>query len=300
MNTYQPRKFAQSIWMWIVSLVLVMPALGEAAVSYHVDVNTPLLAGTSGYLDLQWNPGTAAAPLAEAALSDFAADATLQPGAQINGAVAGLLPGPLEFSNTAVLNAYLQPVVYGQALQFDLTLDATDAGSPEVGTLFSLALLDQNLESLLANDPSGIVLGIDFNTGGSNVLVLESEVVTLVAVPLPAPFGMLFWGVAALVVSSRRRRDLKRFLVTTFAHETASAKANLRSARAASTKHRGLMCGATPVLARKPQPVKQASETPARIRAPETPTVVAQRVRPRIAMSILDKCQAAMNSSLAK
>lgn len=228
MYAYQPRLFSSWPWMWMVTLVLGLPAQGEAAVSYHVEVNTTLLAGTSGYLDLQWNPGTAAAPLAGAALSDFATDAALQPGAQVDGAVAGVLPDPLVFSNTAVLNAFLQPMVFDQAVRFDLMLDAIEAGPPDVGTLFSLALLDQNLESLLAGDPSGIVLGIDFNTGGSNVLVLESAVVTLVAVPLPAPFGLLFWGVVALVMSSRRRRDLRRFLVATFAHRTVLAKANLK------------------------------------------------------------------------
>lgn len=217
MNAYQPRRFHPSMWPWTISLVFALPALGQAAVSFHLDVNTALVAGTSGYLDLQWNPGTAAAPLAEATLSDFAADAMLQPGAQIDGAVAGLLPGPLIFSNTAVLNAFLQPVVFGHALQFNLTLDAAEAGPPDVGTLFSFALLDQNLESLLASDPSGTVLGIDFNTDGSNVLVLESEVVTLVAVPLPAPFGLLFWGVVALAMSSRNRKDLRKCLAATFA-----------------------------------------------------------------------------------
>lgn len=223
MNTHSLKMFRPSKWSWIMSTVSILPALSEAAVSYHVDVNTAALTGTSGYLDWQWNPGTNAAPLAEATLSDFASDASLQPGAQIDGAVAGSLPGPLVFSNAAVLNAFLLPVIFGQALQFDLSFYAAEAGPPDVGTLFSFALLDQNLDPLLAGDPNGIVLGIDFNTEGSNVLVLENEVVTLVAVPLPAPFGLLLWGVVALVMSSRRRRDLRTFLAATFAHAMASA-----------------------------------------------------------------------------
>jgi len=185
-----------------------------AAMIYHVNVDTTALTATTGYLDLQFNPGGGGATGAQVALSGWVSDAGLSAGAAYDGSVTGALPGSLTFLNGQALNALLQPLTYGSYIQFDLVFSgAYENQSAGVGTRFSLALLDSTYDSLLTTDTNGTVLQFELGDNGETVpMTFASDVSggtpvsTVSAVPLPAALPLFLLGLMTLGASRVTRR----------------------------------------------------------------------------------------------
>lgn len=205
------RTFARCVFL-MVAAAWSIPSL--AAMIYHVNVDTTALTATTGFLDLQFNPGGGGAAGAQVVLNGWSSDAGLSAGATYDGSVTGALPGSLTFLNGQALNALLQPLAYGSHIQFDLVFSgAYESQSAGVGTRFSLALLDNAYDSLLTTDSSGTVLQFELSDNGVTVpMTFASDVSggtpvsTVSAVPLPAALPLLLLGLMTLGASRVTRR----------------------------------------------------------------------------------------------
>lgn len=207
----------QQFKQWLVSaafaLVLFQPFAATSAASvYHISVDTSSLFGSTGFIDLQFNPGTVAAPAALATLTGFSGDATLNSGVVVDGSASGALPGALNFVNDMPFNAVLQPVTFGNAFDFRINFSgAYETVLSGPGTRFSLALLDTANNSLASVDPAGTILQFELMPGG-NISPANfaadtfgtASVVTLTAVPVPAALPLLMSALALLGFTGRR------------------------------------------------------------------------------------------------
>jgi carbonic anhydrase/acetyltransferase-like protein (isoleucine patch superfamily) len=159
-------------------------------VDYSITVDTAALAGRSGVVSFQFNPGVVfRADEAQALLSGF----TVAGGALIGiavreGSVAGDLPGAVEFSNGAALTRLVQPLDFGTSLRFDVRLSGDGISDPSpfgsFATTLALQLLAEDGSVLLSSDPSGAVFTLDVLPGGATRFEARDPSATASAVAL--------------------------------------------------------------------------------------------------------------------
>lgn len=187
-----------------------------AAMSYSVHVDTTMLSGMSGYIDLQFNPGDVTAPTALADLANFSGNLTFNDAPIVEGDVTGAWPGALLFGNGAALNAELQPVTWGSGFNFDVIFSGDyETALGGSATRFSLGLLDSNLDPLATVDPVGTILQFELMPGGAVIATTfdadsagTSSIVTLSAVPVPAALPLLASALALLSLLRRRQSEV--------------------------------------------------------------------------------------------
>jgi hypothetical protein len=201
-------------------------ALGGTIV-YNARVDTSSLAGSSGIIDFQFNPGGVGTLPATLTISNFISDATLTTSlVGRDGDATGTLPGPLTLNNTFQLNDIFQSLVYGTSLAFTVTFSGQGVDTPDPlapGSVFALSLSDGNFNPLLTTDPAGSVLTIDLNPDGSTTATTfpqsstnpmpaaTAQLVPPPVVPEPPVWALLLTGVSGLGLSCRpgaRRRGL--------------------------------------------------------------------------------------------
>lgn len=194
----------------MTGLILALASPVHAmVVDYVVSLNTSALMGTSGFLDLQFNPGTIpGTPGAEAAISLFSGDAVLQNPGQANGTgnVTGALPGELVFHNGTQFNSFFQEVMFGTTISFHADFSgAFLTALSGAHTAFSVSVYDADgITPLLTTDPSGALTIFDLAPGGEIIpMIFNPSVVTVAAVPLPAAAVLFPTGLSLFAVARR-------------------------------------------------------------------------------------------------
>ncbi|MGH7193611.1 MAG: NF038129 family PEP-CTERM protein, partial [Candidatus Saccharimonadales bacterium] len=121
---------------------------GESAggpVTYRVSIDTTALAGTSGFLDFQLNPGALPdAQSAGATIENFRTVGGSVGGVSTTGSVSGDLSGAAVLGNAAMLNELKQGFTFGTSVSFDVRLDGdalTLPGRGLFGSTFALRFL---------------------------------------------------------------------------------------------------------------------------------------------------------------
>ena len=208
-----------NVLLFMMGLILTLAnPVGAMIVDYSITLNTSSLGGTSGYLDLQFNPGTIpGTPGAQAITSLFATDGVLQIGDPLTGPigdVTGSLPGDLTFLNTTMFNDYFQRITFGNSTTFNVNFGgAFLTASSGNHTAFSVSLYDASgLNPLLTTDPSGAVLIFDLapgsggtpGSGTTTPRIVNPSVVTataLTAVPLPASAALFLTGLSLFAIA---------------------------------------------------------------------------------------------------
>jgi hypothetical protein len=168
-----------------------------AAVAYLVTIDTSGVSGTSGYLDLQFNPGAPSSQAATAQVVAYSMVGGALGAALPNiGDVTGALPGTVTFVNDTALNDYTNAVTFGTTIVFTVILSgpAVDApnGNP-FGTSFFVSLYNSAFVPILTTNPSGAAGEIDINTFNGTVTTQRfpnstpppAFVVTFTPVPVP-------------------------------------------------------------------------------------------------------------------
>jgi hypothetical protein len=163
-----------------LGLMFAGPAFGDL-LTYQITINTASVSGTTGYMDVQLDPGSLGALGVTAAISGFSG-ATLSANTTATGVVTGsnlyFLAGnvtttppsaPILLSNTNTLNLVntdpdnelAQALAFASSLTFTLTLSGPGvsvlglAGGTS-GTTFLLDFLnDPQTAYILSNDPTG-------------------------------------------------------------------------------------------------------------------------------------------------
>ena len=194
----------------LASLLLCLIAGRAQAVPFLVSVDTSLLQGSTGFLDLQFNPADVGTPGALASISGFAGSLGLVGAPMPDGAVTGALPGTVQLANATAFNSYFQAVQFGALFRFvvDFTGDFLTQPSA-LGTSFSLALLNDALAPLLTNDVSGSLLRFELQAGQVTFQAFQANgrvAATVTPVPLPGT-AVLFVAGALLLFGQALRRQ---------------------------------------------------------------------------------------------
>lgn len=210
----------------LVLALVVFAASSAFATSndtYNVYVNTSSLAGTSGYLYLQFDPdGMVAPPAATAVVENFAITGAGSMGAQdktyiVNGsAVSGVLPSTVTFANTNPVNDYNQAITFGSSFSFTLVLTQTGAlqtGPDYSGSTFSLGVF-QDVTGLTAlynasganNSVPGTLFAINLNPADGTATAVNYDAAHT-TVPVPAAAWLLCSGLVGLFGIRRKAKN---------------------------------------------------------------------------------------------
>lgn len=201
----------------VLALALSAAAGLASAETLHVVLDTSSFTGFAGagWLDLQFNPGSATAALAGATVSNLAGfDASVA--AQLSGDASSTLAGGYLFDNAAGYNDAFSAVHLGGKVSFDVSFSgAADPSGALAGSLFGVALYggaDGAAQLGNADANSGNLAqfawqpGLSGSTGSVTTTVFDGAVVTVSAVPEPSSWLMLGVGLALIGVVTRRKQ----------------------------------------------------------------------------------------------
>jgi hypothetical protein len=199
-------KWLKFINGFLVSLLVLV--LGQAielayAVSFDVTLDTSSFSGTDGQLAFDLIDGDGANNNT-AIISSFSTDGTLG-SASSEGGVSGDLPGPVNITDTALVNELLQEISLGSSISFRVDLTTNFAGGV-LPDSFSFFLLDSaGLFSLVTTDLLGDALfTIDIDGTPAGVLTVAgltepSVPLSVTAVPEPSSLLLVILGLSLVV-----------------------------------------------------------------------------------------------------
>jgi hypothetical protein len=174
------------------------------SITYAVSVDTSSIAGATGYVDFQFNPGSSSSLAAGALVDSFATDGTLGAALPNLGDASGALPGPLSFDNGLPTNEVTVAFQFKAAISFDVTLSGLAVGSagPDASTFF-LTLYDVN-QNPYSTGPGGAIGTIDINRDGSTTpmtyapVVVPGPTATISAAAAPEPSSLILCLIGSL------------------------------------------------------------------------------------------------------
>jgi hypothetical protein len=205
-----------------VCALAAVPAFAD--VIYGVTVDTSSQLGNGGYIDLQFDPSSFTTQPANAAVTNFSTDGTLDtfgddPFDGTSGNVSGTLPGTVSFDNGTTTNEYTQGITFGNTISFHLDLSgpAIDLPNGDGGGSFFLTFYDPSGDPLLTNNPNGPAFEVDVNGDGSTTPTAFANadggpsVVTYAGptevTPTPEPSMVLLLAGGLAAMASFRRRS---------------------------------------------------------------------------------------------
>ena len=201
----------QGLRAWAFASLLLCLSAGQAsAVPFLVTVDTSSLQGSSGFLDLQFNPADVATPGALANVTAFAGNLGLVGAPLPEGDITGTLPGPVQLANTTAFNSYFQAVQFGTLFRFVVDFTGDFLTQPaSLGTSFAVALLNDALVPLLTNDVSGSLLRFELQAGQVTFQAFQANgrvAATVSPVSLPGTAVLFVSGVLLLLGQALRQR----------------------------------------------------------------------------------------------
>jgi len=203
-------------------LVLLFGAVGSAmadGLTYDVTVDTSSIAGTSGSLDFQFNPGALVTQTANLQIEDFTSDGTLG-GSILTGDAVGGLPGTVSLDNLTGFNDYFAGFTYGSAISFLLNLSGPAVTSPDgistSGSEFAFSMFSDaggTLPVLTSDSVNGYALTAGINLDGTATITNNSTQLAvttpITAAPEPSMLLLLGSGLTSLIFL-RRKVNLSR------------------------------------------------------------------------------------------
>lgn len=200
----------------LLSLALAAAALiatpASADTHYQVQLDTRAWAGSSGWLDFQFNPGNQPAPGAQLLISQLSGNFGSE--FALEGQAAGSLASGFSLGNGSGFNNLFHAANLGGSFSFRLSFSGDIYSQPgTVGTSFSLGLLAGDQQSYLGN-PDGALFLIELmpalDAGGPASTTLSllggQSIAAVAAVPEPESYALMLAGLAALGLLRRRPR----------------------------------------------------------------------------------------------
>jgi len=194
-------RYLKDLLVKLLLAACVLGAAGQAGAAqrYTVTIDTATLGGGQAYLGLYFLGLADAAP-ATATVNNLTGAFSGTP--QLTGAVTGMPPGPLVFSNAGGGGELVMAVSLGGLLSFDVgfTLGAGDAGTTFGWSLFNESSYlgadgDLGTVSLQPGAAPGAIFTVNNASGLSHVS----------SVPEPSGMLLMLAGMLCLAVRARRR-----------------------------------------------------------------------------------------------
>src|SRR5262249_51366579 len=144
----------------------------DEAVHYRVSMDTSLLAGRTGYVDLQFNSaGVADGSVAYLEVSGFTAPGATLGGHSSVGDTMGDVVTGLSMRSGSVLNQFKQAIAFGDEVQFDVRLTGSAVSMPahdSFGLAFAVQVLDgDGITPLLTKQRSGSLVQLNLDPDGT-------------------------------------------------------------------------------------------------------------------------------------
>lgn len=209
-----------SLCTWVVS--------GDAVagpITYLVMANTSSVNGTTGYIDLQFDPGFQTTQSAVVAVNSFATDGIMNPGSvQVAGDVTGLLPSSVTIGNSTQFNDYFEGLIFGDTVTFRLALSGPALTSPNgtalSGSTFGIGFYDSTGFNpiLTTNVTDGFAGVINVNLDGTTTPIVfplndgvSISAISITAIPEPSSLWLVGVGILGLGggLAWRRSRPLR-------------------------------------------------------------------------------------------
>lgn len=205
-------------WALLAGSVVVgsfSSSVRAGSVTYVVNIDSTSIAGTTGYLDFQFNPASSSSTAASAAVTGFSTDATPLGSLGNIGNATGSLPGDLAFDNGTPTNEVTEQYTFGNNFTFDVTLSGPAVGStgPDSSTFF-VTLFDGGFNPY-SQGPGGAIGTIDINPDGSTTAMTfapvsmpgpTATITSMSPVPEPGSLALVAIGAGFVVAISRRHR----------------------------------------------------------------------------------------------
>lgn len=176
-------------------------AWADPALLIPVTINTSSIAGTSGSLDFNFNPGPLTSQAASLEILDFTTDGTLNGTPYLTGDVnGGPLPADVGLDNGTVFNDYFQDFTYGNELSFDMLFSGPAVTSPDgtstSGSTFAFSMYSDPLgvDPVLTSSIDGFAFTAGVNLDGTVTPTNYSPqtgVGSVSSVPEPSPIMLM-------------------------------------------------------------------------------------------------------------
>ena len=185
-----------------------VPALPDQVFQVRIDTST--LAGTSGAIDFQLNPGPNTFQSATVKISSFQGAGSTSQG-KTGSVTGGPLPNALTINNTQALNEDLESIAFGNSLSLTLdfsgvAVNTPGASNPQSGSVFTLGLFSNAAATkpVLTYDPESAVFREIISPGGQFVAQVTSPQASLV--PEPSCVALVALAGFGLTTLHARRR----------------------------------------------------------------------------------------------
>jgi hypothetical protein len=183
---------------FIASFFCFASIASAAAVEYQVTVNTSSIAGTTGSLDFNFNPGPLVSQAASLQVLNFTSNGTLAGGPAVIGNVSGgPLPTTVTFTNGSAFNDYFEDFTFGTKLFFNLIFSGPALTTPDgvstSGSAFAFSMFSDaagTIPTLTSDTVNGFAFTVNVNLNGTTT-VTDSSAQTTVVTPEPSMLPLM-------------------------------------------------------------------------------------------------------------
>jgi hypothetical protein len=167
--------------LFMASLLFAASLASTRTITYDVIINTTSITGTTGSLDVNFNPGPLVTQAADLQILNFTSDGSLANCAAnvqescSTGDVSGTRPGNLAFDKGIGFNDYFVGFTFGTTISFEVSLYGPALSAPDMvstsGSTFAFSMFSDaagTIPVLTSDTTDGFAFTVGLNLDGTN------------------------------------------------------------------------------------------------------------------------------------